>query len=108
VLFPEKHGFFFYSRLCSDFQPIAVRSPYLSPLKFVTLLAIIFIGAGEPLFIFLSSPAGGIMARHQEGQGLVEYALIIMLIAIVVIAILSITAEDIVNLYEYIIATMPF
>jgi Flp pilus assembly pilin Flp len=48
------------------------------------------------------------MARHQEGQGLVEYALIIMLIAIVVIAILSITAEDIVNLYEYIIATMPF
>lgn len=48
------------------------------------------------------------MFPHQEGQGLMEYALIICLIAIVVIAIMSVTADDIVNLYEYIIATMPF
>lgn len=48
------------------------------------------------------------MFHHQEGQGLMEYALIIALIALVVIAIMSITAEDIVNLYEYIIATLPF
>jgi Flp pilus assembly pilin Flp len=37
-----------------------------------------------------------------------EYALIIALIALVVIAIMSITADEIVNLYEYIIATLPF
>ena len=48
------------------------------------------------------------MFYHQEGQGLMEYALIIALIALVVIAIMSVTAEDIVNIYEYIIATLPF
>lgn len=45
---------------------------------------------------------------HQEGQGLVEYALVLMLIALVVIAVLSVTADEIVDLYEYIIATIPF
>ena len=48
------------------------------------------------------------MVHHQEGQGLMEYALILSLIALVVIAILSVTADDIVNLYEYIISMLPF
>lgn len=87
--------------------PLAVNSPYLSTSNFVKLLRIIFIGAGEPSII-PRSPAGGIMAHHQEGQGLTEYALLIMLIALVVVAILSVTADDIVGLYEYIMSVLPF
>jgi Flp pilus assembly pilin Flp len=48
------------------------------------------------------------MSRHQKGQGRVEYALILMLVALVVVSILSVTADHIVNLYEYIMAYLPF
>jgi Flp pilus assembly pilin Flp len=48
------------------------------------------------------------MYQHQEGQGLMEYALIISFIALVVIAIISVTADEIVDLYEYLIAVLPF
>jgi Flp pilus assembly pilin Flp len=51
---------------------------------------------------------GGIMPHTQKGQGLTEYALVLMLIALVVVAILSVTADDIVTMYEYIIAQLPF
>lgn len=37
---------------------------------------------------------------HEEGQGLVEYALVLMLIAIVVVAILVVVGPQIGNLYS--------
>ena len=36
---------------------------------------------------------------HEEGQGLVEYALILVLVAIVVIAILSLVGPQIANIF---------
>jgi pilus assembly protein Flp/PilA len=41
--------------------------------------------------------------KEQEGQGLIEYALIILFIAIAVIAVLGLVGEEIVEVFENII-----
>jgi pilus assembly protein Flp/PilA len=45
---------------------------------------------------------------REEGQGLVEYALIILFIAIVVVAVLLIFGPTIGNLYSMIVYDMPW
>ena len=45
-------------------------------------------------------------ARKEKGQGLVEYALIIVLVAIVVIAALAILGPQISNIFNTISGTM--
>jgi len=44
--------------------------------------------------------------RSQQGQALVEYALILALIALVVIVMLLLTGKQVSNLYSNITATM--
>jgi pilus assembly protein Flp/PilA len=44
----------------------------------------------------------GLRERREEGQGLAEYALILALIAIVVIAALVLLGEAIIEILEYI------
>ena len=41
---------------------------------------------------------------HEEGQGLVEYALILVLVAIVVIAILALLGPQITNIFSQVTA----
>ena len=48
-----------------------------------------------------------IYAPAEEGQGLVEYAIIIMLIAIVVISILTIFGTQLSSLYSRITSSVP-
>ncbi len=43
---------------------------------------------------------------HEEGQGLVEYALILVLVAVVVLAILAIFGPAIGNLYSNTMANL--
>lgn len=45
-----------------------------------------------------------IVPRRQKGQGLVEYGLIIALIAIVVILILTLFGSTIANMYQNVVA----
>lgn len=40
------------------------------------------------------------LPKHEEGQGLVEYALILVLVAIVVIAILALVGPQIANIFS--------
>jgi len=49
-----------------------------------------------------------IFLPREEGQGLVEYALIILFVAIVVVAILLIFGPAIGNLYSTIVYGWPF
>jgi len=49
-----------------------------------------------------------IFLPREEGQGLVEYALIILFIAIVVVAILLIFGPALRDLYQYIMDQLPF
>jgi pilus assembly protein Flp/PilA len=44
--------------------------------------------------------------RHQSGQGMVEYALILALVALIVIVALIATGGQVTNLYSDIIRTM--
>jgi pilus assembly protein Flp/PilA len=44
--------------------------------------------------------------RRQKGQGMVEYALILALVALIVIVALIATGGQIINLYSDIIGTM--
>jgi len=46
--------------------------------------------------------------RRQSGQGMVEYALILALVALIVIVALIATGGQIINLYSNITATMCF
>ena len=48
-----------------------------------------------------------IYAPVEEGQGLVEYAIIIMLIAIVVIVIVAIFGTQVSTLYSQIVSSIP-
>ena len=48
-----------------------------------------------------------IYAPVEEGQGLVEYAVIIMLIAIVLIAIVAIFGDQVSTLYSQITSSVP-
>ena len=45
--------------------------------------------------------------RGESGQGLVEYSLILLLIALAVIVILSLYGEDLGAIYSNIIANIP-
>jgi Flp pilus assembly pilin Flp len=47
-----------------------------------------------------------IFRRRQAGQGMVEYALILALVALIVIVALIATGGQIINLYSNIIQTM--
>ncbi len=47
-----------------------------------------------------------IFLPREEGQGLVEYALILLFIAIVVVAALLIFGEELANLYNYIVGEL--
>jgi pilus assembly protein Flp/PilA len=49
-----------------------------------------------------------LFAAKEKGQGLVEYALILVLIAVVVIVVLSIMGEQINNVFSTISSTMEF
>jgi pilus assembly protein Flp/PilA len=53
---------------------------------------------------------GGVMIflPREEGQGLVEYALIILFIAIVVVAALLIFGESVGELYSTVVNSWPF
>lgn len=44
--------------------------------------------------------------QHQGGQGLVEYALILIFVAVVVVALLTILGPGITNIYGNIITTL--
>ena len=44
--------------------------------------------------------------RHQKGQGMVEFALILALVALIVIVALIATGGQVVNLYSDIVQTM--
>ena len=46
--------------------------------------------------------------RHEEGQGLTEYALILALVALVVVAGLTSFGGGLGNVYQRIIAALPF
>jgi pilus assembly protein Flp/PilA len=46
------------------------------------------------------------LTRRDSGQGLIEYAFIIVLIALVVIAVLALLGPAITNTYQTIIATI--
>ena len=46
------------------------------------------------------------ISRMQSGQGMVEYALILALIALVVVVVLIATGGQLINLYSNITATM--
>jgi len=48
----------------------------------------------------------GIRVRRQRGQGMVEYALILALVALIVIVALIATGGQVINLYSDIITTM--
>mgnify|MGYP001590549562 CR=1 FL=1 len=48
------------------------------------------------------------MLTREEGQGLAEYGLIIILAAIAVVAILTLVGPAIGNMYSYIKNTLPF
>ena len=45
--------------------------------------------------------------HREDGQGLVEYALVLLLIAIVVIAVLTLFGSQIGNIYSRIIVCVP-
>ena len=47
-----------------------------------------------------------LLRRRQKGQGMVEYALILALVALIVIVALIATGGQIMNLYSDIITTM--
>jgi pilus assembly protein Flp/PilA len=49
-----------------------------------------------------------LFAAKEKGQGLIEYALILVLIAVVVIVVLSIMGEQINNVFSTISSTMEF
>jgi pilus assembly protein Flp/PilA len=49
-----------------------------------------------------------IFLPREEGQGLTEYALILLLIAIVVVAVLLIFGDFVGNLYSTIVYEWPF
>jgi pilus assembly protein Flp/PilA len=44
---------------------------------------------------------------NEEGQGLTEYALILMLIALIVILILSVVGPAVGNMYSSVVASFP-
>jgi len=46
------------------------------------------------------------IAKKEKGQGLIEYALIIVLVSIVVIAVLALLGPSISNIFQQIINTI--
>ncbi|HEV2217049.1 MAG TPA: Flp family type IVb pilin [Candidatus Dormibacteraeota bacterium] len=48
----------------------------------------------------------GRITRRQSGQGMVEYALILALVALIVIVALIATGGQVINLYSDIVTTM--
>ena len=44
----------------------------------------------------------------EEGQGLAEYALILLLIAFALIGALTTFGQDLISIYEQIVADLPF
>jgi len=46
--------------------------------------------------------------RYQEGQGLVDYSLILMLIAVVLIVVLVLYGDSLADYYQFIIDELPF
>ncbi len=46
--------------------------------------------------------------RHDEGQDLAEYAILIGLIALVVVAAVAVFGDSLVTMYNDIVATLPF
>jgi pilus assembly protein Flp/PilA len=49
---------------------------------------------------------GRLRLRRQRGQGMVEYALILALVALIVIVALIATGGQVINLYSDIVTTM--
>ena len=49
-----------------------------------------------------------ILSSREEGQGLVEYALILLFVAIVVVAIMIIFGPAVGNLYSTVVNSWPF
>lgn len=45
--------------------------------------------------------------NHERGQGLMEYALILVLIAVVIVAILTVLGPQIGNLYSRVTTAIP-
>lgn len=46
------------------------------------------------------------LAAHEKGQGLVEYALILVLVSMVVIAVLMLVGPQLTNIFNNIIAAL--
>ena len=44
---------------------------------------------------------------HKDGQGLVEYALILMLIAIVVITIVALFGDEVTSAFSHVVSAWP-
>lgn len=46
--------------------------------------------------------------RYQEGQGLVDYSLLLVLIAVVLVVIIAVYGESLANYYQFVIDELPF
>lgn len=58
------------------------------------------------LYTYLNALLNELVAEREEGQGLVEYALIIVLVAIVVIAALTLLGDQISSVFSRISDTL--
>lgn len=64
---------------------------------------ILLIEKGVNMFAIINGFICEMMERRDEGQGLVEYALIILLVSIVVIGVLSLLGTSIQDVFQAII-----
>lgn len=46
--------------------------------------------------------------KLQEGQGLIDYSLILVLIAVVLVLVIALYGEGLADLYQFIIDELPF
>jgi len=46
--------------------------------------------------------------QYQEGQGLVDYSLLLVLIAVVLVVIIAVYGESLANYYQFVIDELPF
>ena len=61
----------------------------------------------SPKYIFEKGDANMLFALKEKGQGLVEYAIILALIAIVVIAVMGILGKKVNNTFNSISESLP-
>jgi pilus assembly protein Flp/PilA len=63
-------------------------------------------GRGETIMVEFVRALVGLTAEEREGQGLVEYALIIVLVSIAVIVLLTLLGSQVGNVFSNITASL--